>query len=934
MNPTANATTVNSSLITVTPVAASFLNPMELLEKAIAENNPDVVLELVKNKQVDIYHRNSHGMQLIHIAASNGWCDVLKVLIADHADVRAICNELNTTPLFWAFSNNQPAAAALLIEAGADPTQRLPELFFDFIKKNQIQESGPHSLMFFALTMASGKDPRLLQVLLDKKITIENRDLCICILTENSALIRMILPFYQGNINDPISFNFWSVFDMLTYSKLEFFKEVINDFLPFKPYCKEISHTGFSRAMTLHDIDKAEMAEQIEALSEGFCQAWETQLAIIVRFGLKMGFQIGSQKVFAYTLKRHTTEKEFIFSFNVFLKEVNPSNLSSAAAEIILNALRTKHTVKTVNAYLEAFKKGELICFDTGWRHIEKGHNVQVILWKTLIFICNRGKGAGDRPGVTILEMEKQDRLEELINLILAQNEQTKNFFTSKLEAWPELEFIKVLPHKSQDKKGNCSWVSPETLLHALFYIALLIDGVEAKEAEKQSRELYKLWSGFDKTNAFERYITLPIHNNPESQNVADGIIRDRLVQECLIAAQPTLRKNLIGKIQDRSIVHFSPLHWALLEGSEEQAIKMVEAGVDVDPPCSHFTPLHLAAALGHLSLCQKLIEKGAKLKNGPFLESPIHLAQRKGHHSVVKWMIPLLKDVDIKDRDGLTLLEYYCSEEGYDPEKEEIVEQLILSGCDITIINRNGNSFLHLAAIKGMTKVIPLLLANGIDINHKSKEGFTALNTACLHDHSDVAIALLDSGANPEIENLDGLFPIHYACLGNQVSIVKKLLEKGTDLNRQSLNGNTSLLLSCKKKFKELTLLLLEAGAKPNIYNKCNESPLLYAEEIEVVNSLLEEGAEVNSQNEGTSPLFGACINERCDIAALLLSKGANPDWADKDGNTPLHVAVYTKNVDLVALLDQYKADRNRKNKAGKSFNDLMQNLMELQQL
>ncbi|MDF3048086.1 MAG: ankyrin repeat protein [Candidatus Midichloriaceae bacterium] len=74
----------------------------------------------------------------------------------------------------------------------------------------------------------------------------------------------------------------------------------------------------------------------------------------------------------------------------------------------------------------------------------------------------------------------------------------------------------------------------------------------------------------------------------------------------------------------------------------------------------------------------------------------------------------------------------------------------------------------------------------------------------------------------------------------------------------------------------------------------------------LEEVNSLIEQGADVNSANyEGETPLMAAVMQNihqdkftgEVQIIELLVKKGANVDGTDNFGNTALHfAAAYTK--------------------------------------
>jgi len=59
---------------------------------------------------------------------------------------------------------------------------------------------------------------------------------------------------------------------------------------------------------------------------------------------------------------------------------------------------------------------------------------------------------------------------------------------------------------------------------------------------------------------------------------------------------------------------------------------------------------------------------------------------------------------------------------------------------------------------------------------------------------------------------------------------------------------------------------------------------------ENEVIRELIKRGADINFRDEkGYTPLIIACYNNRLETARLLLDSGANIDEGDSGGNTAL---------------------------------------------
>jgi palmitoyltransferase len=116
-----------------------------------------------------------------------------------------------------------------------------------------------------------------------------------------------------------------------------------------------------------------------------------------------------------------------------------------------------------------------------------------------------------------------------------------------------------------------------------------------------------------------------------------------------------------------------------------------------------------------------------------------------------------------------------------------------------------------------------------------------------------------------------------------------------------------------------------LLADADINGKNELGQCALLTFD-VKVTQFLLENGADPNLQtNEnGASPLAGLCFDRKYDCIKLLLSKGADPNVGrPESGETPLHHALCGKDTDsdqlqIVTALLNAGADPNQRAKNG----------------
>jgi ankyrin repeat protein len=96
---------------------------------------------------------------------------------------------------------------------------------------------------------------------------------------------------------------------------------------------------------------------------------------------------------------------------------------------------------------------------------------------------------------------------------------------------------------------------------------------------------------------------------------------------------------------------------------------------------------------------------------------------------------------------------------------------------------------------------------------------------------------------------------------------------------------------------------------------NKLNDSDNLIEGirngHVAIAHAYIARGADVNYRDKlGGTPLHWAAARGKTDIAELLLAHGANPAAEDSDGETPLDVAKARKKIDLVGLLSKVSTE------------------------
>ncbi|XP_071396302.1 histone-lysine N-methyltransferase EHMT1a [Centroberyx affinis] len=243
----------------------------------------------------------------------------------------------------------------------------------------------------------------------------------------------------------------------------------------------------------------------------------------------------------------------------------------------------------------------------------------------------------------------------------------------------------------------------------------------------------------------------------------------------------------------------------------------------------------------------------------------------------------------------------YISAKEG---ELQKVIH-LLVDGKDPNFLmeGQNKRTPLHAAAAEGHQEICHMLVQAGANLDTFDEEQRTPLMAACENSHLDTVKYLLRAGAAVGHKDIRGSTCLHLAAKRGHYDIVHHLLAKASKyINCQDNGGWTPITWAIEYKHKELVHVLLARGADVNIRDK-EENVCLHWAALsgcdDVAQALLEARCDLGAANvHGDSPLHVAARENQLECVMLFLSRGADVNERNREGETALDCCVYASKV------------------------------------
>lgn len=380
------------------------------------------------------------------------------------------------------------------------------------------------------------------------------------------------------------------------------------------------------------------------------------------------------------------------------------------------------------------------------------------------------------------------------------------------------------------------------------------------------------------------------------------------IIKLLLVKGTPFNQKNIDGDI---------PLHIAIRTRQEEASRLLIDTDSDLFVENKKGeTPIVLALATQWGDPTWLAQDKFLKARDAAG-NTPLHFAVQYNLTAAAQNLITLKAETDVKNHLGRTPLHVAIIYNN-----KEMLDLLLSNGVDGSVRDNAGNSAYHYVVLNNRIDLIPYLVKYKLDYNVANTYGKTPLHEAVSYKRNQIVDMLLKQGADVTIRDNWGRQPLHDAVKAGNIEGIQMLIASGAPIGERDNAGNTPLHHAIKEKYEVVSRYLLNIGSDVYAVNKENMSPLSMALlDPKVTEWFIDKSILSSVDNKGRSPLHIA-IEEKSPeaIVQILVKKEAELDKKDMEGNTPLHYALNNGNYGAAKVIVNAGADIFIRNKDGMS--------------
>lgn len=322
------------------------------------------------------------------------------------------------------------------------------------------------------------------------------------------------------------------------------------------------------------------------------------------------------------------------------------------------------------------------------------------------------------------------------------------------------------------------------------------------------------------------------------------------------------------------------------------------------------------------LSDVKAKIEAGndATVFNSNAFDALTYAILEKTDLSVVSYLLTLPgNSIDKKTHDSRIYL-HWAAYSG----QPEVVEYLLEKGSSVSALDSHGNTPLTFAANAGQKDpaLYEAFEKHGVPLaDHTNENGANVLLLVAPAISNEAELDYFTSKGLPlESVDEDGNGIFQYAARGGNITFLKTLIDRGVSYKEPGDTGANAFLFAARgaRGFENPIPVfdyLESLGLEPNRATKDGYTALHYlsyrSKDPKIFNYFLTRGADVNQKDaEGNTPFLNAASRNGLVIVELLSEDVGDYSLQNKEGQTALMRAVERNEPEVVAFLLEKQSD------------------------
>ena len=387
------------------------------------------------------------------------------------------------------------------------------------------------------------------------------------------------------------------------------------------------------------------------------------------------------------------------------------------------------------------------------------------------------------------------------------------------------------------------------------------------------------------------------------------------------------------GNLEVKNSMGNTPLMLATISGNIEVVKYLTSKKVNIDDKdLLGDTVIFHAISSGNLELVKMFIEKAVNLNaTNAQGETPLSYAVTTGNSELVKIILEKGINVDVKNQRGETPLSIAALNGDLN-----LVSLLLKNGANLDIKNNQGNNAIVSAIGSGSLETTKFLLKNGAKIDVKNSSENPTLNYPLTSGNLEMVKFLVDNKyLSIDSKTQQGSTPIHMAAMSGNLELVKYLQKKGASLESKNNLGDTPLMEAVSSGNLEMVKFFLDKHVTLDVKNSIGNTPLTSAiatGNLDMVNLLIKNGIKLDLKNEQVFSVSSAVLSGKIEMLKFVVKNGGNLDLKDMTGRTPLALAVYKNDIEIVNFLISHgaKIDKDLAESADPKINQYLRKQMD----